>query len=308
MRVVILGGTGFIGSALVKALLRAGHDVTISGRGRRSQTDGGPAYAQWDGRSPRDLAEICRGAAAVVNLLGENIGAGRWTRARREAIVQSRVCAGRAVADAFALLKRDGAAPPATLIQASASGWYGLWPDLATAPDSTEDAPAGSGFLADVARQWEASSAPVEALGVRRVRIRTAPVLGKGGGILTKMLPLYRWGLGGPAGSGRQPFPWIHLDDEAGAVLFLLEHPQISGPCNLCAPEQVDAAGFARALGRTLRRPALFRIPAFALRPALGRMAEELLFNGQRCAPRVLLDAGYVFRYPDLDGALRASI
>lgn len=220
MRVVILGGTGFIGSALVKALLRAGHDVTVSSRRVRPQEGGGPAYARWDGQSPQALAEICKGAAAVVNLLGENIGAGRWTVARREAIIQSRVRAGEAVSAAFALLDKAGDALPKTLIQASASGWYGLWPDLATAPDCTEDAPAGSGFLAEVVRRWEASSAPVEALGVRRVRIRTAPVLGKGGGVLARMLPLYRWGLGGPAGTGRQPFPWIHLDDEAGAIVF----------------------------------------------------------------------------------------
>ena len=209
---------------------------------------------------------------------------------------------------AFALLDKAGDALPKTLIQASASGWYGLWPDLATAPDCTEDAPAGSGFLAEVVRRWEASSAPVEALGVRRVRIRTAPVLGKGGGVLARMLPLYRWGLGGPAGTGRQPFPWIHLDDEAGAIVFLLEHPEISGPCNLCAPEQTDAAGFARALGGVLHRPAFLRVPAVVLRLALGQMAEELLLNGQRYAPRKLLEAGYVFRYPNLDGALAACV
>ena len=308
MRVVILGGTGFIGSALVKALLRAGHDVTVSSRRARPHADGGPAYARWDGQSPQALAEICKGAAAVVNLLGENIGAGRWTVARRETIVQSRVRAGEAVTAAFGLLDKAGDALPKTLIQASASGWYGLWPDLATAPDCTEDAPAGSGFLAEVVRRWEASSAPVEALGVRRVRIRTAPVLGKGGGVLARMLPLYRWGLGGPAGTGRQPFPWIHLDDEAGAIVFLLEHPEISGPCNLCAPEQTDATGFARALGRALHRPAFLRVPAVVLRLALGQMAEELLLNGQRCAPRTLLEADYVFRYPKLSGALTASV
>lgn len=303
MRIAVLGGTGFIGTPLVKALLNAGHTVLVAGRRARPPVRSGPGYATWDGQSPAALAQICQGAQALVNLVGENLGAGRWTRSRRKRILESRVRAGQAVSRAFASLDKR----PQVLIQASATGWYGLWPDLATAPDFIEDGPAGSGFLAHVARQWEASTAPVQALGVRRVCIRTAPVLGRGGGALAKMLPLYRYGLGGPLGSGRQPFPWIHLDDAVGAIVFLLEQEGISGPCNLCAPEQVDNAAFARALGRLLRRPASLRAPAFALRLLLGQMAEEMLLNGQRCAPQKLLEAGYAFRHPHLAGALAAA-
>lgn len=303
MHIVVLGGTGFIGTPLVKALLGAGHTVAVASRRARPSVRNGPEYVLWDGRDPAALAEICRGTQAVVNLLGENLGGGRWTRSRRERIVQSRVRAGEAVSKALASLDQL----PRVLIQASATGWYGLWPDLATAPNFTEDAPAGSGFLAAVARQWEASTAPAEALGVRRVCIRTAPVLGRGGGILARMLPLYRYGLGGPLGSGRQPFPWIHLDDEVGAIVFALEQEDLSGPCNLCAPEQVDNETFARTLGRTVRRAAFLRAPAFALRLALGRMADEMLLNGQRCAPQKLLEAGYAFKHPYLAGALAAA-
>lgn len=303
MHIVVLGGTGFIGTPLVKALLGAGHTVAVASRGARPPGRNGPEYVLWDGQDAAALAEICQGAQALVNLLGENLGGGRWTRGRRERIMQSRVRAGEAVSKAFASLDKR----PDVLIQASATGWYGLWPDLATAPNFTEDAPAGSGFLAEVVQRWEASTAPVEALGVRRACIRTAPVLGRGGGALAKMLPLYRYGLGGPFGSGRQPFPWIHLEDEVGAIVFLLEREGLSGPWNLCAPEQVDNETFARALGRTLRRPAFVRAPAFALRLVLGRMAEEMLLNGQRCAPQKLLEAGYTFRHPHLAGALAAA-
>lgn len=309
MRIVVLGGTGYIGRPLVRKLLQVGHTVVVTSRRVASAVPTPPAArtpiaAQWDGRDPVALAVACMGADAVVNLLGENIGAGRWTAARRAAILQSRLIAGQAVSRAF----EGMAARPGVLIQGSAVGWYGLWPDFSAAPDCDEASPAGSGFLAEVCRQWEASTASVEQYNVRRVIIRTAPVLGPGGGVLARLLPLFRLGLGGPVGSGRQPFPWIHLDDEVGAIRHALERADVHGPCNLCAPEQVDARAFARALGRALHRPAFLTAPAFIMRAALGDMAEELLLNGQRCTPRMLSTTEYTFAYPSLAAALVASL
>ncbi len=212
------------------------------------------------------------------------------------------------MAAAFALLKQEGAAPPATLIQASASGWYGLWPDLATAPDSTEDAPAGSGFLADVTRQWEASSAPVEALGGRRVRIRTAPVLGKGGGILTKMLPpstVGAWAARRAAATSLSPgFIWMI---KPGPFFF-------AGTSGDQRPLQSLRAGTGRR-GRFCPRsgpdpapPSPVQNPRLCAASGFGPDGRGTAAQRPALRPRVLLEAGYVFRYPDLDRALRTSI
>lgn len=298
MRTIILGGTGFIGQALSHLLVSKGFEVVVPSRrpstvpvllGRAVQG------AAFDGVTGAGWAHLITADTAIVNLAGENIADGRWTPDKKRRILESRLDAGAAVMDAI----RQAPVPPAVLVQASAVGYYGA----RGAEPVGEDTPAGANFLAQVASRWEASTLEAEAFGVRRVVVRTSMVLGRGGA-LAKMLPLFRWGLGGPLGAGRQMVPWIHLDDEAGAMAFLIETPGLSGPFNLAAPEAVDARAFARALGRALGRPALLPAPGFALRLLLGQMAEEVLLSGVRAEPTRLLAAGYRFRHPGLAAAL----
>jgi hypothetical protein len=235
----------------------------------------------------------------LVNLAGENIADGRWTEDKKHSILTSRLNAGAAVMDALRLAKEAGAGMPAVLIQASAVGYYGP-----RGPEPvTEDEPCGTGFLAEVAKRWEDSTSGAEALGVRRAVIRTSMVLGQGGA-LSKMLPPFRLGLGGPLGSGKQMVPWIHLADEVGAIVHLLTQPECSGAFNLVAPEVVDSRGFARALGHALGRPAFLPAPGLALRLLLGQMAQEVLLSGVRAVPSRLLASGYTFRFPGLAQAL----
>lgn len=311
MRVVIPGGSGFIGSALTVRLAARGHTVLIPSRTPEAmaakQTES-MRYARWDGKDPDQLAQLLHDADAVVSLLGENIASGRWTEARKQRIVDSRLRAGAALVAAFARLDSR----PRTVIQASAVGYYGSWTNMSQAPVCTELSPNGTNFLADTAARWEASTKALDSdpayAQVRRCIIRTAPVLGPGGGMLGNLLPVFKLGLGGPAGSGRQPFSWIHLHDEAEAIVFLLEHSECAGIYNLVSPETVTAETFARTLGFVLHRPALLRAPAFALRLAMGQLADELLLSGQRVFPQRLLEAGFQFTYPALQGALEASL
>ncbi len=302
MRTIILGGTGFIGAALARLLAGQGHEVVVPSRSpAKVPRLLGPSVsgAPFDGVSGAGWAQFLDAQTAIVNLAGENIAEGRWTLEKKRRILGSRLDAGAAVMDAL----RQAREKPAVLVQASAVGYYG-----ARGPEPVGEAePPGGGFLAQVAQRWEESTRAAEALGVRRVVVRTSMVLGRGGA-LAKMLPAFRWGLGGPLGSGRQAVPWIHLDDEAGAIAHLLATPGLAGPFNLAAPEAVDSRGFARALGRALGRPAVLPAPAFALRLLLGQMAEEVLLSGANAAPTRLLASGYRFRHPTLAGALEAAL
>lgn len=297
MRVVITGGTGLIGRALTRSLVRDGHEVVVLSR--HSAPAGrldGARLATWDGRTGQSFVGQVDGADALVNLAGENIAAGPWTPARRTRILKSRLRAGQACLEAVSRAVRR----PACLIQASAVGYYGDRGDAAI----SEASPPGQGFLAEVAREWEASTALVEEMEVRRVVVRTAVVLARQGGAWPRLLPPFRLGLGGPLGSGRQWFPWIHLDDEVGAIRHLLAQATASGPFNLAAPQPVLQGDWARAVGRALGRPARLRLPAMVLRLFLGDMAKELFLGGARVRPDRLLASGYVFRFPDLAGAL----
>jgi len=302
MRTIILGGTGFIGSSLARLLAGQGHEVVVPSR----RPEKVPAVlgaqvkgAAFDGRSGAGWGEFIDKDTAIVNLAGENIAAGRWTAEVKRRIEQSRLMAGAAVMDAITRAKTR----PAVLVQASAVGYYG-----ARGPEPLDETAApGSNFLAQVATGWEASTSGAEALGVRRVVVRTSMVLGRGGA-LAKMLPAFRLGLGGPLGAGTQMVPFIHLDDEVGAIAFLLGRADLSGPFNLAAPEAVTSRGFARALGRALGRPAFLPAPAFVLKLLLGQMAEEVLLSGVNATPAKLLAAGYAFRHPTLASALEAAL
>jgi uncharacterized protein (TIGR01777 family) len=246
-----------------------------------------------------ELDGIMSETDAVVNLAGASIADGRWSDARKRAIRESRVESTRALVAAM----RTASPRPRVLVNASASGFYGDTGD----DEVDEGMPAGSGFLADVCRAWEAEAVKAEPLEVRVVRARLGVILGPDGGALARMLLPFRAFIGGPLGSGRQWMSWIQRDDVVQLVRTAVENEALTGPVNVTAPSPVRNADFARVLGHVLDRPAVLPTPAFALRLALGEMATMLL-TGQRVLPAAALAAGYEFRYPELDGALRASI
>ncbi|MCC7493051.1 MAG: TIGR01777 family oxidoreductase [Fimbriimonadaceae bacterium] len=289
-RVLVSGASGLVGRALLPLLLAAGHEVvTLSRHSGRGRVGWDPAHGRLD-------PAVVTGFDAVVHLAGEPLAAGRWSAARKERIRQSRSAGTRLLAAALAAADR----PPAVLVAASAVGWYGDRGDQ----ELTEQSTPGSGFLAEVCRDWEAACDPAREAGLRVVNLRLGVVLSPAGGALAKMLPAARLGLGGPLGNGRQVVSWIALDDVIGAIYHALADPTLSGPVNLTAPTPVTNREFALRLGQVLRRPAILPAPAAALRLALGEMA-DLLLGGQRVLPAALQAAGYQFRLPDLEGALR---
>lgn len=298
MKAVITGGTGLIGRALAADLAADGWDVVVLTR--RPEAAGplpqGVRPVRWDGRSAQGWGEVVDGATAVVNLAGENISARRWTEAQKRRIRESRVNAGRAVVEAIdrAVVK------PVVLVQASAIGIYG---DRGSEELDERSAP-GEGFLPDVCQDWERSTQEVEAMGVRRAVARMGVVLSLDGGALPRMLLPFRLFVGGPLGDGSQWFPWIHIQDEVRALRFLIEHDGASGVFNLTAPQPVTNRELSRAIGRVMRRPALVPTPRLALKLVFGEMAAVLL-DSQRVVPRRLLDAGFVFRFPDITTALQ---
>jgi uncharacterized protein (TIGR01777 family) len=295
-RYVVAGGTGLIGRRLVSAWLGEGAEVTVLSRDAATRRlPAGVRVVRWDGREIGAWAESVDGAEAVVNLAGANVGEGRWSEARKRRLRASRLEPARALVEAIGRAGRR----PRTLVQASAVGYYGDRGDELVA----DDAARGRGFLPDLCRDWELASAGVEGLGVRRVLLRTGIVLARDGGALAKMLPVFRLGAGGALGGGRQWFPWIHLDDAVGAIRFLAAQPGLAGAFNVTSPQPVTNAELTRALARACRRPAILRVPRFALRLAFGEMAEVLL-GGQRAVPERLVAAGFRFAHPRIDAAL----
>lgn len=298
MRVIITGGSGLIGRALTTDLARNSHEVIIISR-RPERIIGLPAGVRaerWDGRTAEGWYSLADGADAIVNLAGENISSGRWTDERKHTILQSRLNAGQAVVQAVKAVTHK----PRVVIQASGIGYYGPCGN----EEITEETPPGHDFLAGLAVEWESSTASLEALGVRRAVIRTGVVLSTEGGALPRMLLPFRFFVGGRLGSGRQWFPWIHIADEVGAIRFLIESEDASGPFNLSAPIPLTNTEFSHLLGQQLRRPALMPTPEFALRLLFGEMATALL-DGQRAIPKRLLQLGFRFRFPEAGPALR---
>lgn len=298
MRVVVLGGTGFIGGALCDRLLKLRHAVTVLTRdpARSAKTlPAGAVALAWtsaSGTSP-GLLEALEQADAVVNLAGEPVAAGRWTASRKATIRESRIGTTAALVSAMSRTTHK----PAIFVSASAIGYYGPRDDEIL----TEESGSGTGFLADLCRDWETAASAAQPFGVRVVLPRIGIVLGPGGA-LAKMLPAFRLGLGGPIGRGAQWMSWIHRTDLIELVLAVLSR-DIRGPVNATAPHPVTNADFSRALGRVLRRPAVLRVPAWVLKAALGQMAEELLLTGQRVLPQRAQQMGFRFRYPLLDEA-----
>ncbi len=291
MRVLITGARGLIGSALTDSLGRQGHDVVRLTRGEAR----GPGEFKWD----PEQGYIDRGALepvdAVVHLAGESV-AGRWSDAKKRRILDSRVRGTRLVSETLASLD----APPSVLVCASAIGLYGDRGDERV----TEASPPGSGFLARVVREWEAAADPARAAGMRVVHTRFGIVQSGEGGALAAMLPIFRVGLGGRLGSGRQFVSWVSIDDTVGAIGFALARDDIAGALNVTAPDPVTQAEHARTLGKVLGRPAILPAPGFAVRTLLGEFAGEVL-GGARVIPERLLELGYGFRHRALEPALR---
>lgn len=298
MRVIITGGTGLIGRALAARLAQEGHEPIVLTRDpEKAGADLPPGVraAGWDGKSGAGWSKLIEAGTTIVHLAGAGVADARWTAARKREIRDSRLVSGAAVLAAI----QESPAKPRAVLQASAVGYYGPRGD----EPIDENEPPGSTFLAKTCVEWEESTREVEAQGIRRAILRTGLVLTPAGGALGKMLFPAKLGANGPLGSGRQGFPWIHLEDEIGAIRFLIDRDDARGPFNLTAPNPPSQAEFARALGHALHRPSFLPAPAFALRLALGEMADALL-TGQRVVPKRLLEMGYRFRFPDLEEAL----
>jgi uncharacterized protein (TIGR01777 family) len=300
MKIVIAGGSGFLGRPLARSLAADGHDAVVLTRGHAdAHASGQSRPVSWtpDGAVGAWACEV-DGAGAVINLAGESIAAKRWTAAQKQRIVDSRVQATRSLVKAI----RAARTPPPVLVSGSAVGYYGPLSDQ----PATEATAAGADFLANVCVQWEEEALAVAGDRTRVVRIRTGLVLERDGGALPQMLPPFWFGVGGPVGSGRQYWPWIHRDDWIALVRWAIQTPTVTGPLNATAPHPVTNADFARALGRAMHRPAVMPAPAFALRLMLGEMADALLLSGQNAVPAEALRKGFRFTFSELDAALTA--
>jgi uncharacterized protein len=297
LAILVTGGTGLIGARLVAALVAAGHDVTVLTRSHVRA-----AQLPTPLRVVTSLDQIAGDARidAIVNLAGEPIADGFWTASRRRLILESRV---RTTRDVVALIGRLNTTP-AVLVNGSAIGWYGLRGD-----EPLDEAATGTPcFSRDICTQWEAAALTAGALGVRVVLLRTGLVLASEGGMLSRMLASFEFGLGGRFGDGRHWMSWIHRDDLVRLIVHAIATPTLAGPVNATAPTPVRNSAFVKALGRALRRPAILPVPAKPLRLVLGAFADELLLGGQRVMPRAALKSGFRFLFPTVDDALRAIV
>ena len=298
-KVAISGASGTIGSNLVHYLTTAGHQVKrlVRSSGPREEAVGDSSVIPWDpARGVLDGADL-EGLDALVHLSGETI-MGRWTAAKKQRMRDSRVGTARLLADTLSRL----AQPPKVFLCASAVGIYGSSGGGAV---MDEDSPSGEGFLGELAGEWEEASEAAAQAGTRVVHLRLGPVVTPLGGMLKAMLPPFKAGLGGPAGSGRQYVSWISLDDTLGAIEHCMMTQALQGPINVTAPEPVTNGELTHALGKVLVRPTLLKVPGVALKAALGEMADESLLGSTRAVPGKLLDSGYAFRHPDIQTALR---
>lgn len=300
MRVIITGGTGLIGTALTKSLSSDGHEIIILTRNPR-QNAGQPNVRQvkWDASTADGWGHLADGADAIINLAGENLADGRWTEERKKRIYTSRINAGKAVVEAISAASTK----PKVLIQSSGIDFYPQHPDKIV----TEADGPGTGFLPQICFDWEASTAPVEAMGVRRAVIRSGIVLSNDGGAWPRIVLPFKFFAGGPIGSGKQYWSWIHIDDEVNAIRYLIDNPQASGVFNFTSPQPLTNKDFAATIGRVMGRPSLFPVPAFALQIAFGEMA-ELLLGSHRAMPQRLQELGYTFKYPTAEEAFRALL
>jgi uncharacterized protein len=299
VRILISGASGFIGSALADKLISSGHRVI---RLTRRPVTRGQDAVSWNPQTGLLDAADLEGMEAVVHLAGQGIGDHRWTEAHKARVLDSRVRGTTLLAATIARLET----PPKVMLSQSGAHYYGF--ESGDRP-LTEDAPPGGGFLARVVEQWETATEPARRSGIRVVRTRSGVVLSPDGGALKKQLLPFKLGIGGKIGSGRQYFSWISLRDELEAMEFLLERDDISGPVNLVAPYAVTNSEFTRALGAALGRPTFMPVPSLAINVLFGtEMSKEMIFGGQRLVPKRLLEAGFEFRDPEAEAALRSML
>jgi len=294
MRILISGASGFIGSILVPHLQAQGHTVL---RLVRNRAQDGLFWSPLEGVIDLQGDEIID---AAINLSGDNLGQGRWTKAKKKRILSSRIRSTSLLAGTLAGLSR----PPQVLLSSSGIGFYGSCGDAFV----NEDGPGGKGFLAETGRKWESAALAAQEAGIRVVYLRISPVLSRQGGMLQRLLPFYKFGLGAVLGSGRQYMSWIAIDDLIAAIVHVLCRESLSGPVNLCAPYPVTNREFTEHLNRILKRPTLFRIPAFLLRALFGEMADEEFLASLRAVPDKLIASGFEFQYPGIEEALRHEL
>lgn len=292
MKIIITGSHGLVGSALIPVLKKDGHQVT-----RLVRSGGGPDTILWDPLMGRLPAKQLAGFDAVIHLAGESIASGRWTEKKKAALFQSRVRGTELLSETMSRLAR----PPKVFLSASAVGFYG---DRGN-ETLTENSTPGDLFLSNLCIAWEKATDVAATKGVRVAYLRFGVILSGSGGALAKMLLPFKLGLGGKIGSGSQVMSWVALDDVVGAIRHALTHETLQWPVNVTAPEPATNQEFTKTLGRVLRRPTLFPMPASAARLAFGSMADELLLSSARVEPTKLIRSGYVFQYPKLEGALR---
>jgi len=308
MKVVIAGGSGFLGTALTASLTSRGHETVILSRHRPAPERAvryGVRHVAWQpdaasGSQAQDWMREIDGADAVVNLAGASLADGRWTAARKSLLRDSRINSTKQLVNAVRTARRT----PPVFLQGSGVGYYGI------SFDQTFDelSPPGSDFLANLCIDWEREGHAASASGSRVVMLRTAPALARNGGALKKMLLPFQLGLGGPIASGRQFFPWIHRDDWVAMVVWAMERPSVSGPLNVTAPGTITNAEFSRALGAALHRPAFMTVPGFVLRLLVGELADAGLINGQRVIPKRATQLGFQFKYPEINAALVSAV
>ena len=297
MNIVVAGGSGFIGRELIKRLLEEGHSVTLLTRNPDNVGMNHPKFRvqYWDGQTFDGWMDSIDGTDAIINLTGETIAGHRWTASQKKIILESRIQSTRALVIAIERAKNK----PSLLINASAVGYYGDVPS----GDVPESFPRGDDFLASVCAQWEDEARTAEKFGVRVATTRFGVVLSGKGGALEKLMLPFSLFVGGHLGNGKHWFPWIHLDDVVGGIIFIFQNSHTSGPVNFAAPQAVTMKEFCQLLGKALHRPSWAPVPGFMLRIVLGEMADMLL-TGQRVVPKKLLEEGYVFKFSTLDSAL----
>ena len=300
MKILITGGTGFVGTQLTSRLIKDGHEVTILTRSLKGAKGSSPgiSYLEGDPTKKGSWQEAIKNHGAIINLAGASIFS-KWTDEHKKAIRESRVSTTQNIVEGIP----SDPSKKITLFSTSAVGYYGFCGD----EELTEDAPPGNDFLARIAMEWEGEALKARDKGARVVITRFGIVMGEKGGALSQMIPLFKKYIGGPIGNGKQWFSWVHIKDLAEAFAFLMKHPEISGPVNVCSPNPVRNKDLAKALGRALHRPSFIPAPGFMVKLVLGEFGSVIL-EGQKVIPRRLIESGFVFQYPDIEKTLQGIV